>query len=80
MFICILASFSGKLFLLDGLDGRTRTIRLRERSDDCAICGEKPSIIELQDYPQFCGSGPDDKVFFDAVFFNVVFRLLHERF
>ncbi|KAI6183922.1 Adenylyltransferase and sulfurtransferase MOCS3-like protein [Aphelenchoides bicaudatus] len=56
------SSFAGKLFLFDGLDGRTRNIRLRERADNCSICGKAPSITELQDYPQFCGSGPNDKV------------------
>jgi adenylyltransferase/sulfurtransferase len=56
------SSFAGKLLIFDGLDGRTRTVNLRARSSECAICSENPSITQLQDYPQFCGSGPDDKV------------------
>jgi hypothetical protein len=54
---------------------------LRERSDDCEICGKAPSIKELQDYPQFCGAGPDDKVGVFFIYkFDTIFRLLHGRF
>ncbi|CAG8596272.1 7599_t:CDS:2, partial [Ambispora leptoticha] len=28
---------------------------------DCEVCGDSPSITELQDYVQFCGSGALDK-------------------
>ncbi|RHZ47532.1 hypothetical protein Glove_578g35 [Diversispora epigaea] len=38
-----------------------KSIRLRPRKSNCAICGENPTIKTLQDYIQFCGSGPLDK-------------------
>ncbi|KAG2173308.1 hypothetical protein INT43_004682 [Umbelopsis isabellina] len=38
-----------------------RTIKLRKRKEDCAVCGENPSITELIDYVQFCGRGATDK-------------------
>lgn len=55
------ASYSGKLLLFDGFIGTFRTIRLRERRKDCAVCGDNPAVVGLIDYPQFCGSRPDDK-------------------
>ena len=48
--------------MYDGLNGSFRTIKLRERSLDCAVCGDTPTITGLIDYEQFCGSSPDDKV------------------
>ncbi|KAI9481271.1 MAG: hypothetical protein EXX96DRAFT_566085 [Benjaminiella poitrasii] len=38
-----------------------RTIRLRERKKDCAICGENPTMTELIDYVQFCQGAANDK-------------------
>ncbi|KAI8987117.1 hypothetical protein BDB01DRAFT_719634 [Pilobolus umbonatus] len=38
-----------------------RTMKLRHKKKDCAVCGENPTIRELVDYVQFCGSGADDK-------------------
>ncbi|CAG8562448.1 3451_t:CDS:10 [Paraglomus brasilianum] len=38
-----------------------RSIKLRGRKKECAICGDNPTIKELQDYVQFCGSGALDK-------------------
>lgn len=55
------ASYSCKLLLFDGLVGSFRTIRLRDRRKDCAVCGDNPTVLGLIDYPQFCGSRPDDK-------------------
>jgi adenylyltransferase/sulfurtransferase len=52
---------SQKLLLFDGLSGRFRSIQLRGRRHDCAVCGDNPTITELIDYPVFCGSCPDDK-------------------
>jgi len=41
-----------------------RKIKLRERNPNCEVCGDEPSIKELQDYVQFCGGLNDDKVIF----------------
>ncbi|RUP51397.1 hypothetical protein BC936DRAFT_148420 [Jimgerdemannia flammicorona] len=38
-----------------------RSIRLRSRKPDCAVCGDQPMIRELIDYVEFCGSGALDK-------------------
>jgi adenylyltransferase/sulfurtransferase len=38
-----------------------RTMRLRGKKKDCAICGENPTITELIDYVQFCSGAADDK-------------------
>ncbi|KAI6197089.1 hypothetical protein M3Y94_01183900 [Aphelenchoides besseyi] len=56
------STLAGSLFHFDGLEGRTRTFYLRDRNAKCVVCGDEPTIRELQDYPQFCGSGPTDKV------------------
>ncbi|GBB86036.1 hypothetical protein RclHR1_12490003 [Rhizophagus clarus] len=38
-----------------------RSIKLRSKKKDCALCGDHPSITRLEDYVQFCGSGATDK-------------------
>ncbi|CEP13740.1 hypothetical protein [Parasitella parasitica] len=38
-----------------------RTMKLRSRKKDCAICGEHPTLTELVDYVQFCNGAADDK-------------------
>jgi adenylyltransferase/sulfurtransferase len=55
------SSFAGSLWLFDGVDGRTRTISLREKMPSCAVCGKNPTVRELQDYTLFCGAGPVDR-------------------
>lgn len=47
----------------DGLTGSFRTLRLRGRSADCAVCGDNPTITaeNLPDYEQFCGALANDK-------------------
>ncbi|KAI8910532.1 adenylyltransferase [Powellomyces hirtus] len=55
------AKFSQKLLIFDATFGSFRTIKLRGRSPACAVCGDEPTITELIDYVQFCGSGPSDK-------------------
>lgn len=54
-------SFSEKLLLFDALDGSMRTIKLRPKQKNCAVCGVEPSITKLIDYVQFCGAGATDK-------------------
>jgi len=45
----------GKLLIYDALNTEFRSLRLR-RDANCPICGEKPTIKELVDYEEFCGS------------------------
>lgn len=47
-------SLSGRLLLADSLAMAFRTIELA-RDPACPVCGERPSITELQDYDAFCG-------------------------
>ncbi|DAA23287.1 adenylyltransferase and sulfurtransferase MOCS3 [Bos taurus] len=54
-------SYSGRLLLFDALRGDFRCIRLRRRRPDCAACGERPTVTDLQDYESFCGSSATDK-------------------
>jgi adenylyltransferase/sulfurtransferase len=44
----------GRLMLYDALNMKFRELKLR-KSDECPICGPKPTIHELIDYHQFCG-------------------------
>ncbi|KAJ1512506.1 Molybdenum cofactor synthesis protein 3 [Coelomomyces lativittatus] len=55
-------NYLGKLLLLDGNEGTFRVIPLRPPQPHCQICGTHPVIRQLIDYPEFCGSGYDDKV------------------
>ncbi|XP_004462248.1 adenylyltransferase and sulfurtransferase MOCS3 [Dasypus novemcinctus] len=54
-------SYSGSLLLFDALRGHFRCIQLRKRRTDCAACGERPTVTDLQDYEAFCGSSATDK-------------------
>ncbi|XP_032950603.1 adenylyltransferase and sulfurtransferase MOCS3 [Rhinolophus ferrumequinum] len=54
-------SYSGSLLLFDAFRGRFRCIQLRSRRPDCAACGERPTVTDLQDYEAFCGSSATDK-------------------
>jgi adenylyltransferase/sulfurtransferase len=45
----------GRLLLLDALRMRYREVRLA-RDPDCPVCGDHPTIRELQDYEAFCGT------------------------
>ncbi|MFH4980101.1 hypothetical protein AB6A40_006810 [Gnathostoma spinigerum] len=55
------SSYSGQLFLFDGLSGRTRDIRLRTRKNDCVVCGRNARIKDLSDIETSCGAKFDDK-------------------
>jgi adenylyltransferase/sulfurtransferase len=46
----------GRLLLYDALAMRFDEVRLR-KDPDCPLCGTKPTIRELQDYPAFCATG-----------------------
>ena len=49
----------GRLLLFDALRMRFREIKL-QRDPDCPICGDHPTIRELQDYEFFCGMSAED--------------------
>ncbi len=46
-----------RLLLVDALTMEFRTMKLR-RDPGCPLCGEYPTVTELIDYDQFCGSPP----------------------
>jgi adenylyltransferase/sulfurtransferase len=47
----------GRLLLYDALEMSFRELRLR-KDPKCPICGEQPTIRELVDYEEFCGTAP----------------------
>jgi adenylyltransferase/sulfurtransferase len=47
----------GRLLLVDALTMEFRTMKIR-RDPSCPLCGEEPTVTELIDYDQFCGSPP----------------------
>lgn len=49
------APLINRLLLYDALDGSFQTIQLR-KNPACAVCGEHPTITQLIDYEQFCGT------------------------
>nr|KAJ3398156.1 Molybdenum cofactor synthesis protein 3 [Polyrhizophydium stewartii] len=49
------------MLLLDAELGSFRTVRLRAKNADCAVCGINPSITAPIDYVQFCGASAHDK-------------------
>ncbi|XP_017567358.1 adenylyltransferase and sulfurtransferase MOCS3 isoform X1 [Pygocentrus nattereri] len=55
------SSFGQQLLIFDGQEGRFRSIKLRPKQAGCAVCGETPTVTELQDYEKFCGSAATDK-------------------
>ncbi|KAL0089918.1 Molybdopterin-synthase sulfurtransferase [Phycomyces blakesleeanus] len=38
-----------------------RTMKLRGRKKDCIACGDNPSLTDLIDYAEFCGTADSDK-------------------
>ena len=47
----------GRLLLIDALTMEFRTMKLRQ-DPACPLCGENPTVTELIDYDQFCGTPP----------------------
>ena len=47
----------GRLLLVDALTMEFRTMKLRQ-DPDCPLCGANPTVTELIDYDQFCGTPP----------------------
>lgn len=50
-------SLNGRLLLYDALAMETRQVRIR-RDPNCVVCGDHPTITELIDYDEFCGTAP----------------------
>ena len=50
-----------KMLIADFLKGTFLVAKLRPKSKECEICGEKPVIKELIDYVQFCGTPHNDE-------------------
>jgi molybdopterin/thiamine biosynthesis adenylyltransferase/rhodanese-related sulfurtransferase len=45
----------GRLLLIDVMDMDMQTVRI-QKNPSCPLCGRKPVISDLVDYPAFCGS------------------------
>jgi adenylyltransferase/sulfurtransferase len=50
-------SLNGRLLLYDALSMEMRQVRVR-RDPNCVVCGDNPTITELIDYDEFCGTAP----------------------
>ena len=54
-------SLSGRLLVYDGLMAEFLEVKI-QKSPDCPLCGEEPTVTELIDYEIFCGlrhAGPE---------------------
>jgi adenylyltransferase/sulfurtransferase len=70
-------SLLGRLLHFDALKMKFREFKLR-RDPECPICGENPSIFELQDYEQFC-AGPANEHAGTKPMPSITVRELDER-
>ncbi|MDR1488912.1 MAG: molybdopterin-synthase adenylyltransferase MoeB [Desulfovibrio sp.] len=52
---------TGRLLLVDAWEMRTREFRL-DKDPNCPVCGERPTIVELMDYEEFCGLNRKDEI------------------
>jgi len=68
----------GRLLLYDALAMRFRQMNVR-RDPECPVCGENPSVRELIDYDEFCGTGEPVRANGDEVDFDVEPRELSRR-
>jgi len=50
---------AGRLMIYDALEMSYRTVRVR-KDPECAVCGKNPTITELIDYEEFCGTVSQD--------------------
>ncbi len=48
----------GRLVLFDALQVKFREVKL-EKSPECPVCSENPTLTELIDYERFCGLAPE---------------------
>ncbi len=51
----------GRLLVYDALDLSFREFTF-DRRQDCAVCGERPTITELRDQPQACDAGMAERI------------------
>ena len=58
-------SMIGRLMLYDALNMETTEVQLR-KNPSCPVCGENPTITELIDYEQFCGTPAHDHSLYDT--------------
>ncbi len=69
-------SYSQKLLVFDAESGLFRTVTLRGRQPNCAVCcspnNRTIQRLEDVDYALFCGRGPNDKVFIIIPLFGIV--------
>jgi sulfur-carrier protein adenylyltransferase/sulfurtransferase len=52
-------SLAGRLMIYDALDMTFRQVRVR-KDPECPVCGKNPTITELIDYEEFCGTVSED--------------------
>jgi sulfur-carrier protein adenylyltransferase/sulfurtransferase len=45
----------GRLMIYDALEMAYRTVKVR-KDPECAVCGKNPTVTELIDYEEFCGT------------------------
>ena len=57
----------GRLLMVDAMTMDMRTLHAG-RDPDCPVCGNSPSIMELQDYDAFCGMPPPEEASIPATF------------
>src|SRR5690242_17438402 len=50
---------AGRLMIYDALEMAYRTVRVR-KDPECPVCGKNPTITELIDYEEFCGTVSDE--------------------
>jgi len=49
----------GRLMVYDALEMNYRTVKVR-KDPNCAVCGDHPTVTELIDYDDFCGTVSDE--------------------
>ncbi|EDV23657.1 uncharacterized protein TRIADDRAFT_50356 [Trichoplax adhaerens] len=54
-------AYSQRMLLFDASSGSYHVFKLRNRRPTCPLCGDNPTIHELQDYVQFCKASATDK-------------------
>lgn len=50
---------AGRLMIYDALEMSYRTVRVR-KDPECPVCGKNPTVTELIDYEEFCGTASSD--------------------
>jgi adenylyltransferase/sulfurtransferase len=50
---------AGRLMIYDALEMTYRTVQVR-KDPECQVCGKEPTITELIDYEEFCGTVSED--------------------